>query len=87
MGMHRSQGATALLGLDGFVVGAQLEVDGEVWLSVETDCCPTRWLSTATTPSLRTVDARGVDGGAHGVARDAQAVGGAGASSRRMTLG
>ena len=35
--MHRSQGATALLGLDGFVVGAQLEVDGEVWLSVETD--------------------------------------------------
>lgn len=35
--MHRSQGATALLGLDGFVVGAQLEVDGEVWLWVETD--------------------------------------------------
>ncbi len=34
--MHRSQGATALLGMDGFVVGAQLEVDGEVWLSVET---------------------------------------------------
>ncbi|MDP8929231.1 MAG: ISL3 family transposase [Actinomycetota bacterium] len=36
MGMHRSEGATALLGMDGFVVGAQLEVDGEVWLSVET---------------------------------------------------
>ena len=36
MGMHRSEGATALLGLDGFVVGAQLEVDGEWWLSVET---------------------------------------------------
>ena len=36
VGMHRSQGASALLGLDGFVVGAQLEVDGEVWLSVET---------------------------------------------------
>ncbi len=36
MGMHRSEGASALLGMDGFVVGAQLEVDGEVWLSVET---------------------------------------------------
>jgi len=36
MGMHRSEGATALLGMDGFVVGAQLEVDGELWLMVET---------------------------------------------------
>lgn len=34
--MNRSEGATALLGMPGFVVGAQLEVDGEVWLSVET---------------------------------------------------
>ena len=34
--MHRSEGATALLGMDGFVVGAQVEVDGEVWLKVET---------------------------------------------------
>lgn len=34
--MHRSEGATALLGLDGFVVGAQVEVDGEWWLLVET---------------------------------------------------
>src|SRR5215211_2481646 len=34
--MHRSQGATALLGMPGFVVGAQLEVDGEWWLHVET---------------------------------------------------
>ena len=34
--MHRSEGATALLELDGFVVGAQLEVDGEWWLAVET---------------------------------------------------
>jgi transposase len=34
--MHRSEGATALLGLDSFVVGAQLEVDGEWWLAVET---------------------------------------------------
>ncbi len=34
--MHRSQGATALLGMDGFVVGAQLDVDGELWLKVET---------------------------------------------------
>jgi len=34
--MHRSEGATALLGMAGFVVGAQLEVDGEVWLLVET---------------------------------------------------
>ncbi len=36
MGMHRSEGATALLGMDGFVVGAQVEVDGELWLMVET---------------------------------------------------
>ncbi len=34
--MHRSQGATALLGMEEFVVGAQVEVDGEVWLLVET---------------------------------------------------
>ena len=34
--MHRSQGATALLGMPGFVVGAQLEVDGEWWLHMET---------------------------------------------------
>ncbi len=33
---HRSEGATALLGMPGFVVGAQLEVDGEIWLHVET---------------------------------------------------
>lgn len=33
---HRSDGATALLGMPGFVVGAQLEVDGEWWLHVET---------------------------------------------------
>ena len=36
VGMHRSEGATALLGMEEFVVGAQVEVDGEVWLSVET---------------------------------------------------
>ena len=34
--MHRSQGATALLGMEEFVVGAQAEVDGAVWLVVET---------------------------------------------------
>ena len=34
--MHRSEGATALLGMDGFVVGAQVETDGELWLMVET---------------------------------------------------
>jgi transposase len=34
--MHRSEGATALLGMEEFVVGAQEEVDGEVWLLVET---------------------------------------------------
>ncbi len=34
--MQRSQGATALLGMEEFVVGAQVEVDGEVWLMVET---------------------------------------------------
>ena len=47
--MHRSEGATALLGMEEFVVGAQDEVDGEVWLLVETtaevvgcDACGTR---------------------------------------------
>ena len=47
--MHRSQGASALLGMDEFVVGAQQEVDGELWLAVETtadvvgcDGCGTR---------------------------------------------
>jgi transposase len=47
--MHRSEGATALLGMEDFVVGAQLEVDGELWLLVETavdavgcDACGTR---------------------------------------------
>lgn len=46
---HRSQGATALVGMPGFVVGAQIEVDGEWWLNVETtaevvgcDACGTR---------------------------------------------
>lgn len=34
--MHSSQGATALLAMDGFVVGAQADVDGELWLNVET---------------------------------------------------
>lgn len=34
--MHRSEGATALLGMDGFVAGGKVEVDGEWWLSVET---------------------------------------------------
>lgn len=34
--IHDSHGATALLGMPGFVVGAQLEVDGELWLYVET---------------------------------------------------
>lgn len=35
MRRERSAGATALLGMDGFVVGAQLDVDGERWLAVE----------------------------------------------------
>ena len=34
--MHRSEGATALVAMPGFVVGAQVEVDGEWWLAVET---------------------------------------------------
>lgn len=34
--MHGSEGATALVGLAGFVVGAQLLEDGEWWLRVET---------------------------------------------------
>ena len=34
--MNRSQGATTLLGMPEFVVGAQVEVDGEWWLNVET---------------------------------------------------
>ena len=49
MGMHRSEGATACLGMEGFAVGAQVEADGELWLMVETtaevvgcDACGTR---------------------------------------------
>jgi transposase len=49
VGMHRSEGATALLGMEEFVVGAQVKVAGEVWLMVETvadvvgcDACGTR---------------------------------------------
>ena len=34
--MHRSQGASALLGMDGFVVGAHLEDGDELLLMVET---------------------------------------------------
>ncbi len=34
--MHGSQGATALVGMAGFVVGAQELIDGEWWLYVET---------------------------------------------------
>ncbi len=55
--MHRSEGATALLGMEGFVVGAQMETDGELWLMVETtaevvgdEACGTR---AARGPSAR----------------------------------
>lgn len=34
--INRSEGATALVAMPGFVVGAQLDVDGEWWLYVET---------------------------------------------------
>ncbi len=34
--IHRSEGATALVAMPGFAVGAQVEVDGEWWLYVET---------------------------------------------------
>ena len=34
--MDGSSGATALLGMAGFVVGAQIEHAGEVWILVET---------------------------------------------------
>lgn len=34
--MERSEGATALLGLDGFVAGAQVKDGGEAWILVET---------------------------------------------------
>jgi transposase len=33
---HRSEGATALLGMSEFVVGAQMELNGQLWLYVET---------------------------------------------------
>ena len=34
--MHCSEDATALLGMDGFVAGARVDVGGEWWLAVET---------------------------------------------------
>ena len=34
--VHGSQGATALVGMPGFVVGAHGLIDGEWWLYVET---------------------------------------------------
>jgi len=34
--IHRSEGATALLGMSGFEVGAQVEIDGELWLHIQT---------------------------------------------------
>ncbi len=34
--INRSEGATALVAMPGFVVGTQVEVDGEWWLYVET---------------------------------------------------
>lgn len=44
MSFHGSAGATALVGMPGFAVGAQVEVDGEWWLYVqttaETVACP-----------------------------------------------
>jgi len=47
--MHRSEGASALLGMEEFVVAARKEIDREVWLAVETipevvscDGCRTR---------------------------------------------
>ena len=36
MNMDGSSGATALLGMDGSVAGAQIEHNGEVWILVET---------------------------------------------------
>ncbi len=35
--VHGSEGASALLGMPGFVVRAHVEVDGELWLAVETE--------------------------------------------------
>ncbi|CAN5314496.1 hypothetical protein BH24ACT7_BH24ACT7_25810 [soil metagenome] len=34
--IQASRGATVLVGMDGFVVGAQEMVDGELWLFIET---------------------------------------------------
>jgi hypothetical protein len=34
--IHRSDGPTAPLGLRGFMVGAQIDIDGAWWLAVET---------------------------------------------------
>lgn len=36
---HHSEGATALLGMPGLVVGAEREMDGEIWLHVEPPPC------------------------------------------------
>ena len=34
--IRRSEGATTVLGMPEFVVGAQMEHDGELWMLVET---------------------------------------------------
>lgn len=46
--IQSSCGATVLVGMDGFVVGAQEIVDGELWLFVETTADVTRCASCGT---------------------------------------
>ena len=46
--IHRSEGATTLLGVPEFVVGAQMEHDRELWMLVETTADVTGCLACGT---------------------------------------
>jgi hypothetical protein len=68
--VDRSEGATTLLGMPEFVVGAQIEVSGEWWLAVETtavvmgcEVCGTRAVGHG---SRRGEGSRPADGGSPG---------------------
>ena len=84
---ERSDGATVLLGMPEFVVGAQLAVGRELWLMVETTAdvvgCEGVWQPSGGPRSPRAEGAGSADGrsaGGAGVGQAAVALPGAGVS-------